>query len=103
MPPMPCPNESDKMSNPKPFAFVAYPSNDDALIGTLQAAIFRANAVAAPVRYEPWIFNDIPGVPLISPIASQIEDSSFALQISHTTTVRLNDPRWSQDSIAVRV
>jgi hypothetical protein len=62
------------------FAFVAYSSRDQALADLILEGVRRANAVPAqPVRYEPWIFNDIPGNPLISPILGKIDESPFVV------------------------
>lgn len=61
-------------------AFVAYPSQDDAVAALIMEGIRRANAVPSlPVRYEPWVFNDIAGNPLISPILAKIEESPYVV------------------------
>ena len=39
----------------------------------------RANAIALPVIYEPWLFNDIAGGSLVSPILEKIDDSPFVV------------------------
>ncbi|MCK0197397.1 hypothetical protein MWN34_10780 [Ancylobacter sp. 6x-1] len=61
-------------------AFVAYSSRDPAVASIILEGVRRANAVAAqPIRYEPWVFNDIPGNPLISPILAKIEEAPFVV------------------------
>lgn len=58
-------------------AFVAYSSRDKSVADAVLQGVRKANALSLPIRYEPWEFNDIAGIPLISPIISKIEDSSF--------------------------
>lgn len=41
-----------------------------------------------PVRYEPWLFNDVPGVAVVSPILEKIADSPFL--VADITTLNLN-------------
>jgi hypothetical protein len=59
--------------------FVAYPSRDTALAAGIVDAVRRANAKELPVIYEPWLFNDIAGTALISPILEKIEESPFVV------------------------
>ena len=59
--------------------FVAYPSAEPALAGTVMDGVRRANALPLPVIYEPWPFNDVPGTPLVSPILEKIGDSPFVV------------------------
>lgn len=67
------------MASPK-VAFVAYSSRDPAVADIILQGVRHANAVAAqPIRYEPWVFNDIPGNPLISPILAKIDESPFVV------------------------
>lgn len=66
------------MSSPQ-LAFVAYPSRDQALLKTLRDGISKANAKNQAIRFEPWEFNDIPGIPLISPILERISESNFVV------------------------
>ena len=70
-----------------PIAFVAYSSSDGAsrVIGD---AVYVANGKSDRVRYETWVYNDIPGNPLISPILDRIEESAFI--IADITTLNLN-------------
>lgn len=71
------------------FVFVAYPSRDHVLAELILEGVRRANAVPAqPVRYEPWVFNDIPGTPLISPILDKIDESPFV--VADITYLNLN-------------
>jgi energy-coupling factor transporter ATP-binding protein EcfA2 len=61
-------------------AFVAYSSKDMSLSAVIIDGVRRANAVAnQPVHYEPWVFNDIAGNPLISPILAKIDESPFVV------------------------
>lgn len=61
-------------------AFVAYSSRDETVAQMILDGIRRANAVPSlPVRYEPWVFNDIAGAPLVSPILSKIDESPFVV------------------------
>ncbi|WP_316202955.1 MULTISPECIES: P-loop ATPase, Sll1717 family [unclassified Bradyrhizobium] len=59
--------------------FVAYPSRDSTLAAGIFEAISKANAKPLPVIYEPWIFNDVAGGTLISPILEKIDDSPFVV------------------------
>jgi hypothetical protein len=68
--------------------FVAYPSRDAALAEGIVDAVRRANSVALPVIYEPWLFNDIAGAALISPILEKIDESPFV--IADITYLNLN-------------
>lgn len=76
------------MTQAKSLAFVAYPSKDKGVAEIVANAVHRANALDFPVRYEPWIFNDVPGVALASPILSRIEESAFV--VADITTLNLN-------------
>ena len=60
-------------------AFVAYTGRDRTLSEMIEEGVRRANAKSQRVRYEPWVFNDIAGNPLISPIVSGIENSAFVV------------------------
>src|SRR5215469_6216646 len=71
-----------------PIAFVAYSSQDASLAARIANAVYAANGKSDRVRYEPWVYNDIPGNPLISPILERIEDSSFI--IADVTYLNLN-------------
>ena len=51
-------------------------------------AVRRANALPLPVLYEPWLFNDVPGNPLVSPILESIDHSPFV--IADITYLNLN-------------
>ncbi|MVS97724.1 P-loop ATPase, Sll1717 family [Devosia marina] len=68
-------------------AFVAYPS-DGAVAEDVFTAVRQANALAIPVRYEPWPFNDVPGSPLTSPIVGKISNASFI--VADITLLNLN-------------
>jgi hypothetical protein len=72
----------------KSLAFVAYASQEAEVKDAIEQAVHRANSLPLPVRYEPWIFNDIPGSPLASPIISRIEESDFI--VADITTLNLN-------------
>lgn len=69
-------------------AFVAYSSRDNAVSSQIEDAVSRANALATPYRFEPWTFNDVPGVPLLSPILEHIEESAFI--VADITYLNLN-------------
>lgn len=71
-----------------PIAFVAYSSRDEALASLIADAVYVANGNSDRVRYETWVYNDIPGNPLVSPILDRIEDSAFI--IADITTLNLN-------------
>jgi hypothetical protein len=75
------------MASP-PTAFVAYSSRDHALEQLIGNAVYVANGDSNRVRYESWVYNDIPGNPLISPIINRIEESAFI--IADITTLNLN-------------
>lgn len=66
------------MSTPH-LAFVAYGSQDPTVKQCIEEAISRANAKSQSVRYESWIFNDIAGAPLVSPILDRIDESQFVI------------------------
>jgi acyl-CoA-binding protein len=68
--------------------FVAYSSKDTALSNGVFDAISKANARPLPIIYEPWVFNDVAGGPLISPILAKIDDSPFV--IADITYLNLN-------------
>ena len=71
------------------IAFVAYSSRDDAIGQLILEAVRHANAIPTqPVRFEPWVFNDIPGQALISPILEKITESPFV--IADITYLNLN-------------
>jgi hypothetical protein len=44
-----------------PIAFVAYSSRDAALAQLIGNAVYVANGKSDRVRYETWVYNDIPG------------------------------------------
>jgi hypothetical protein len=71
-----------------PIAFVAYSSRDTALAQLIADAVYVANGKSGRVRYETWVYNDIPGKPIISPILERIEESAFI--IADITTLNLN-------------
>jgi hypothetical protein len=71
-----------------PIAFVAYSSRDAALAQLLPDAVYVANGNNDRVRYEPWVYNDIPGNPIISPILDRIGESAFV--VADITTLNLN-------------
>jgi hypothetical protein len=61
-------------------AFVAYTARDPALAEIIRNGVAKANRMLGnSLRYEPWIFNDIAGQPLISPIIAGIEASLFVV------------------------
>src|ERR1700730_11747511 len=68
--------------------FVAYSSKDTALSDGIYDAKSKANAKPLPVIYEPWVFNDVAGGPLISPIHGKIDDSPFV--VADITYLNLN-------------
>lgn len=69
-------------------AFVAYSSKDEAVASLVFAAVRKANARPLPVRFEPWLFNDVAGQPLVSPILEKIDSSPFL--VADITTLNLN-------------
>jgi hypothetical protein len=75
------------MADP-PIVFVAYSSRDAALAKLIADTVYVANGRSDRVRYETWVYNDIPGNPLISPILDRIEESAFI--IADVTTLNLN-------------
>lgn len=75
------------MANP-PVVFVAYASTDAALAKLVGDAVYEANGQTNRVRYEAWIYNDIPGNPLTSPILDRIDESLFV--IADITSLNLN-------------
>ena len=61
-------------------AFVAYTSRDPELSNTIETGVAKANRMTSKsLRYMPWIFNDIAGNPIISPILDNIESSTFVV------------------------
>lgn len=70
------------------IAFVAYSSREGVLADLIQEGVGRANAKQTKVRFEPWVFNDVPGNPLISPILTRIEESAFV--VADITYLNLN-------------
>ncbi len=71
-----------------PIAFVAYSSRETALAQLIADAVHVANGNSDRVRYETWVYNDIPGNPIISPILDRIGGSAFV--IADITTLNLN-------------
>jgi hypothetical protein len=70
------------------IAFVAYSSRDTAVAELIADAVYVANGRIDRVRYETWVYNDIPGNPIISPILERIGESG--LVIADITTLNLN-------------
>ncbi len=70
------------------IAFVAYASAESKVTESIEASVRQANALPGPVRFEPWIYNDIPGNALISPIIEKIDDAPFV--VADITTLNLN-------------
>ena len=61
-------------------AFVAYTGRDSAVAETIRSGVAKANRMLGKtLRYDPWIFNDIAGQPLISPIIEGIDASKFVV------------------------
>jgi hypothetical protein len=50
--------------------------------------LVRLTRAPLPIIYEPWVFNDVAGGPLISPILAKIDDSPFV--IADITYLNLN-------------
>ncbi len=73
---------------PKQQVFVAYSSRDAGLSGGIIDVVRRANALPLPVMFEPWVFNDIAGAPIISPILAKIDESPFV--VADITYLNLN-------------
>jgi hypothetical protein len=71
-----------------PIAFVAYSSRDAVLAKLVADAVYVANGKNDRVRYETWVYSDIPGNPLISPILDRIDESAFI--VADITTLNLN-------------
>ena len=65
--------------NAPPIVFVAYPSRDADLAKTIEDAVYQANGASDRIRYEAWVYNDIAGNPIISPIINRIDESSFII------------------------
>lgn len=76
------------MSPTSQTAFVAYSSRVQAVADIVFAAVRKSNSRTLPVRYEPWQFNDVAGVPLVSPILEKIDESPFL--VADITTLNLN-------------
>lgn len=76
------------MQKVKEKAFVAYSSRDKQVAEEVAAAVLKANSAPIPVWYEPWEFNDVPGVALVSPILAGIEESAFI--VADITYLNLN-------------
>lgn len=76
------------MSRSPELAFVAYSSRDQAVTDVILEGVRRANALPTPVRFEPWVFNDVPGNPLVSPILAKIDESPFV--VADITYINLN-------------
>lgn len=74
--------------NSTPLAFVAFPSKDPQLVAVLREGIGGVGSKISSMRFESWEFNDIAGVPLISPIIEKIEDSNFV--VADITYLNLN-------------
>lgn len=73
----------------KKRSFVAYASRDEAGAGIILDGIRKANSVdACEYHFEPWVFNDISGKPLISPIIENIDDAPFV--VADITYLNLN-------------
>src|SRR5258706_4029491 len=68
--------------------FVAYSSRDAGLSSGIIDAVRRTNALPLPFIFEPWVFNDIAGAPLISPILGKIDESPFV--VADITYLNLN-------------
>ena len=58
-------------------AFVAYPINPPPLSNCIRDAISRLNQTQSNVMFSTWEENDIAGRPLVAPIFSKIDESSF--------------------------
>jgi hypothetical protein len=72
----------------RPKVFVAYPSRDVFLADGIVDAVRRANALPLPLMFEPWLFNDVAGAALISPILEKIDESPFV--VADITYLNLN-------------
>ncbi|WP_407866563.1 P-loop ATPase, Sll1717 family [Phyllobacterium phragmitis] len=68
--------------------FVAYSSKIEEVSAAVFDAVRKANARTLPIRFEPWQFNDVAGLPLVSPILEKIDDSPFL--VADITTLNLN-------------
>ena len=65
-------------------AFVAYTGRDPDLARMVATGVAKANARNRAMRYTPWEFNDIAGLPLTSPILAEIQGSTFIVaDITH--------------------
>ncbi len=61
-------------------AFVAYSGRDSGIAEIIRSGVGKANRMLGrTLRYEPWIFNDIAGQPLVSPIIAGIDASKFVV------------------------
>ena len=76
------------MSDEGGVAFVAYASGNQTVADCILEGVRHANAIPGPVRFEPWVFNDVPGNPLLSPIVDKIEESPFV--VADITLLNLN-------------
>src|SRR5438093_51190 len=76
------------MTRESQTAFVAYSSRVGTVADIVFASVRKANARTLPVRYEPWEFNDVAGMPLVSPILEKIDDSPFL--VADVTTLNPN-------------
>jgi len=59
--------------------FVAYSGRDATLSAGIMDAVRKANALPLPVQYVPWLFNDVAGNQLFSPIQEKIGESPFVV------------------------
>ena len=71
-----------------PIVFVAYLMREASLAQLIADTVYVANGKNDRIRYETWVYNDIPGNPLISPILDRIEESAFI--VADITTLNLN-------------
>ena len=60
--------------------FVAYSSRDSNVADQILKGVQKANRkVGKRIQYQPWEFNDIAGIPIISPILAGIDASSYVI------------------------
>lgn len=79
----------DAISGAVDQAFVAYSSRDSHLAEIIALGVSKANRrVGKRIQYAPWVFNDIAGNPLISPILDGIESSKYV--VADITYLNLN-------------
>jgi hypothetical protein len=70
----------DSSSDMTRQAFVAYASRDERLADVIAQGVAKANRMLGKrLRYKPWVFNDIAGNSLISPIVEGIDASKFVV------------------------